>query len=144
MSKKKNKDNYLSEKTLSKMYDQEYDKLSQELFDKNYNQLQIAEKELVNKYVYDILNPEWVPVKINGNISNYIIDKTGNIKNRLTGKLLKSYPDKQGYLRLTLLRNGIQYTFKVHRLVAIAFIYNPENKPEVNHINGKKMVELGR
>ena len=88
MSKKKNKDNYLSEKTLSKMYDQEYDKLSQELFDKNYNQLQIAEKELVNKYVYDILNPEWVPVKINGNISNYIIDKTGNIKNRLTGKLL--------------------------------------------------------
>ena len=41
--------------------------------------------------------------------------------------------DKDGYLRVNLYKNGKEANFFVHRLVARAFIPNPENKPEVNH-----------
>jgi hypothetical protein len=48
--------------------------------------------------------------------------------------IMKSFNDKNGYSRIAL---GKKRCF-VHRLVAVAFIPNPENKPEVNHINGVK------
>lgn len=50
------------------------------------------------------------------------------------GHVLKQY--KQGkYYGVALNKNGINKMFLVHRLVAKAFISNPENKPCVNHIN---------
>lgn len=45
---------------------------------------------------------------------------------------------KKGYVKVKIKVNQIVYFKKVHRLVAIAFIPNPENKPEVNHKNGIK------
>ncbi len=50
-------------------------------------------------------------------------------------KVLKQRKDRDSYLQVNLRRNKKQFTFKVHRLVAINFIPNPENKPEVNHKN---------
>ena len=47
--------------------------------------------------------------------------------------------DKDGYHIVSLTHNGKKYTRKVHRLVAEAFIDNPDNKPEVNHKNGNKL-----
>lgn len=52
--------------------------------------------------------------------------------------ILKSNITKVGYVHVTICMNKMNKTVKIHRLVAIAFIPNPENKPSVNHINGIK------
>jgi hypothetical protein len=53
-------------------------------------------------------------------------------------KLLKSRIDKKGYIEVTLTKDKFRKHFKVHRLVALHFIGNKYNKPQVNHISGVK------
>jgi len=45
------------------------------------------------------------------------------------------FSNKEGYMRVRLMKNNKQYTRAVHRLVAESFIPNPNNLPQVNHIN---------
>lgn len=66
---------------------------------------------------------------------NYSISSLGRVKNNISGKILKPHKDKDGYEIIGLRKNNKQILKKVHRLVAIAFIPNPHNKPQVNHIN---------
>ena len=54
------------------------------------------------------------------------------------GKILKLNQKRNGYLSVDLSKEGIVKTISVHRLVAIAFIPNVDNKMQVNHINAKK------
>ena len=49
------------------------------------------------------------------------------------GRILKPANNGQGYLQVVLYKNGYKKTFKVHRLVAEAFLDNPDNLPCVNH-----------
>lgn len=52
---------------------------------------------------------------------------------------LKPEETSKGYLRVDLYdKEGKRKHFKIHRLVAQAFIPNPENKPQINHIDGNK------
>lgn len=51
---------------------------------------------------------------------------------------LQQTKTQKGYLRVTLLKNGARSSKQVHRLVAETFIPNPENKPQVDHIDGNK------
>jgi len=69
----------------------------------------------------------------------YKISSLGKVKsiarNTTSGELIKISSYSSGYLYATLLKNGIAKHYKIHRLVAEAFISNSENKPYVNHIN---------
>jgi hypothetical protein len=69
---------------------------------------------------------------------NYDVSSLGNIRNNKTGKPLKICT-KSGYYNISLVDNNNTKTFKVHRLVALAFIENPEHKLEVNHKDKNKL-----
>ena len=75
--------------------------------------------------------------------SNYQVSNLGNVRNmnyhrEKRIKQLAFIPDSDGYLQVKLCKNGIVKLKRVHRLVADAFIDNPLNKEQVNHIDGNK------
>lgn len=63
------------------------------------------------------------------------IDARGNSRKE---KWLKPIPDGDGYPRVHLCVGGVRRKWQIHRLVAMTFIPNNDNKPTVNHINGNK------
>jgi hypothetical protein len=67
---------------------------------------------------------------------DYKISDDGQLYSVRGDKLLKYNIDQDGYAYYTLCVAGSRHTFKAHRLVAEAFIPNPENKPAIDHING--------
>ena len=75
----------------------------------------------------------WRNIKQNSGyeISNYGRVKSLNYRNTNECRILKPYPNKKGYLQIRI--GGKMY--RVHRLVAEAFIPNTENKPYIDHIN---------
>jgi len=82
----------------------------------------------------------WQSIK---DFEQYSVSDSGDVvchNYRHTGKTqsLKQTPNGKGYLQVDLWNNGYHRKFFVHRLVAQAFIPNPENKPEVDHIDGNR------
>ena len=72
--------------------------------------------------------------------SKYLIYENGDIyTNGIRKGFMKPYLTKKGYKRLNLRDdNGKLNRFYIHRLVALAYIPNPENKPQVDHIDQNK------
>ncbi len=70
---------------------------------------------------------------------NYEVSSFGIFINMKTGKILKQYKDSKGYKFVSLCKEGKQKHFRVHRLVAEAFIPNVHNKPCVDHIDGNRI-----
>ena len=75
---------------------------------------------------------------INGYEGLYQVSNLGRVKRITTGRVLKPLNHANGYLMVKLSKNSIVYTKTVHRLVAEAFIPNPEHKSEINHIDENK------
>jgi len=76
-----------------------------------------------------------------GNVKSLerLIIKKNNRNNIKKTTINKSHICDTGYYAIRIKKGNISKMFKVHRLIAIAFIPNPENKPQVNHIDGNKL-----
>ena len=75
--------------------------------------------------------------KIKG-YENYLVSDQGRVFNLKYKRFRKLSKNRGGYLYVNLCKNGVRKSQKVQRLVANAFIPNPENKRTVNHIDGCK------
>lgn len=74
------------------------------------------------------------------NASNYEVSNLGNVRNKTTKYILKGRITKSGYLQVSIKLDETQkFTNQyIHRLVALYWIENPQQKKEVNHIDGNK------
>lgn len=96
------------------------------------------------------MNEEWKDIK--GYEGLYQVSSLGRVKNleryvraknnslrKNKEKILSFFINKNGYQEATLSKNSKKRLHRVNRLVAEAFIPNPENKPQVNHKDGNKL-----
>lgn len=67
----------------------------------------------------------------------YMVSNLGRIRSQKRG-VLKPFKNCNGYLIATLTQNGEKVRTGAHRLVALAFLPNPEGKPQINHKDGDK------
>lgn len=80
----------------------------------------------------------FVPLIINNYETQYLISTNGEIKNIKTNKILKG-TIRNGYQMVKLTVNKQKKDYLVHRLVAITFLKNPLNLPQVNHKDKNKL-----
>ena len=80
----------------------------------------------------------WKPVQVQGFEGLYQVSSHGRVQSIRAKRILKMPHPVRGYLRVTLHNNKFKYQTGIARLVALAFIPNIYNKPQVNHINGIK------
>ena len=76
---------------------------------------------------------------IEGTNGRLEVSNRGRVKSNLRdGRILKQQTDNKGYKRVRVTLDGVKRGYKVHRLVATAFVPNPNGLPQVNHIDGNK------
>lgn len=72
------------------------------------------------------------------NYPNYIIHEDGSVWSNYHNKFIKHSFNKNGYKRVCVTNDRVPRRLFIHRLLAETWIPNPENKPQINHINGIK------
>lgn len=77
----------------------------------------------------------WKEIK---DFPDYEISNLGHVRNKKNNKIKLTPINSVGYKHVSLMKDGKQYVVKIHRLIAIAFIPNLENKSCINHIDGDK------
>ena len=69
---------------------------------------------------------------------NYLIYPDGKVQNKKTKRCLSACDDGNGYLQVNLYKDGNKKSRKIHRLVGLHYIPNPENKICLDHKNGNR------
>ncbi len=105
-------------------------------------------EEVVKKVTEELKNQGWKEeekisevetfVKIDG-FENYEVSNLGKIRNIKSGRILKPHLHHSGYLVHGLCENNKHKKLFLHRIIATAFIDNPDEKPQVNHIDENKL-----
>jgi len=70
---------------------------------------------------------------------NYLIYPDGRVQNKKSKRYIKAKMGTNGYLYVGLWKNNKGKNHNIHRLIALHYISNPENKPFINHIDGNKL-----
>ncbi len=98
----------------------------------------------------DPASEEWRAVTVPGFERDYQVSSFGRVRSLaryargqqrrfLKSKILTGRPDRYGYLEVSVSSNEGKCRFLTHRLIAFAFIANPNNLPQVNHKDGNKL-----
>lgn len=82
---------------------------------------------------------EYKVINIKGEETHYILYKDGRVKNIETNKFVRSWINMHGRREICLSHKGKKYFRRLARLLAETFIPNPNNLPEVDHINGDRL-----
>jgi hypothetical protein len=82
---------------------------------------------------------EWKNIIIDDVISNYEISNSGIVRNKTNGYIKQPTLNNNGYYRVALSHNNNGKNYYIHRLIAIYFIPNPDNKPIIDHINNNPL-----
>lgn len=77
-----------------------------------------------------VYTERWLPIE---RFKNYTVSTFGRFFSIRDQKIMKQYQNEKGYLNIGLYNEEVKKKFKSHRIVAIMFNINPENKPQVNH-----------
>lgn len=77
-------------------------------------------------------------IDIEGYEGLYAVTSCGRVWSYKRNKFLKPYKEHRGYLRVDLMKDGVNTHHKIHRLVAKAYIQNPNNLKQVNHKDENK------
>lgn len=122
-----------------KIIDETLNECANMLYNVSYDKLSYADQGKVFDYVHDKLYPIWKNIIINDIDTGYKINKIGIVKDP-KGNIVKKYLSTSGYqvVWIHIAKQKNNYPKMVHRLVAELFIPNPENKPEVNHLDSNK------
>ena len=72
------------------------------------------------------------------NGENYSISNLGNVRNNETGNILKHAINHREYHRIGLCKSGKRKPYYIHKLVALAFLPNPDSKSDADHIDRNK------
>lgn len=96
-----------------------------------------------DEFLKSLLNDterKWKYVYIDNEQTKYMISNDGKLASLRMCRLMRPAPGSDGYIATVISHKGIRCNVAIHRLVAEAFIPNPDNLPEVNHKNGNKNI----
>lgn len=82
------------------------------------------------------MEKQWKTIELGVNV--YAISNYGDVFNITKNKVQPFFKEGRGYYSFSTQKNKTKKNYKVHRLVALLFIPNPENKPQINHKDGNK------